>query len=340
MKKNYLLPIIFLVLGAATAWYLSSDRKETASSTLGWDRKFAVDDINKVHKVFIAKRTGEITTLTRNGDHWLFNGMHKVSPNAIENVLEVVGDVTLKYVPPKAATDHIVKEMAARGIKVEVYGKGDELLKAYYIGGVNADARATFFIMEGSEQPMAVEIPQMEGQVRTRFDITGDFWRDRTIFDLQPEEIQSVAIEYPKQRNKSFNLNKKGNGFEVSPFYNNVQPLSGTVENGRVEGFFVNFEKRIAESFDSEYAFKDSVRATIPFSIVTVTDTKGASKKVTFYPYYKRDSKTGVRYTDVVERYFVEVNEEDWLLTQHRVFEGIFWAYQSFFEPVGQQVKN
>ena len=340
MKKNYLLLIIFLLMGAGAAWILLSDDKESTSNTLGWDRKFAVENIEEVQKVFIAKRSGETTTLTRNGDHWVYNGTHKASEGAVENVLEVVSDVTLKFVPPQAALDRIVKEMATRGIKVEVYGKSDKLLKSYYVGGVTPDARATYFIMEGSEQPMAVEIPQMEGQVRTRFDITGDFWRDRAIFDYQPEDLQSVSIEYPKQRNKSFKLNRKGGGYEVKPFYSNVPPINRSVENGRVEGFLVTLDNRIAESFDSEYAFKDSVRTTIPFSVVYLTDKKGNEKKVTFYPYYKMDTETGQRFTDIVERYFTEVNDTDWLLTQHRVFQDVFWSYDSFFEPVGTQVKD
>ena len=70
MKKNYLLLIVFLLLGSGTVWYLFSNKTEKATNTLGWDRKFAVDDINEVQKVFIAKRTGETTTLTRNGNHW------------------------------------------------------------------------------------------------------------------------------------------------------------------------------------------------------------------------------------------------------------------------------
>ncbi|HHM21489.1 MAG TPA: DUF4340 domain-containing protein [Bacteroidetes bacterium] len=340
MKKNYWLLLIFLFLGAATAWYMWSAKSQPHKSTLGWDRKFAVDDINQVHKIFIAKRTGETTTLTRKGDHWLVNGRYKASPNAVENVLEVLEHVTLKFVPPRPAIDHIVKEIAARGIKVEVYGKDDHPIETFYIGGVTPDARATYFIHEGSEQPMAVELPLMEGQVRTRFDFTGDFWRDRTIFDYQPDELQAVSIEYPKQRNSSFRLTRKGKGFEVKPFYENVPPIARPVENGTVEAFFVNFKKRIAESFDSEYAFKDSVKATIPFAIVSVTDTDGQEKQVTFYPYYKRDAQTGVRYTGVVERYFLDVDGKDWLLAQHRVFQKIFWPYQSFFEPAGTVVKD
>jgi len=340
MKKNYLLLLVFLLLGAGTFWYLNSSKKQHATNTLGWDRKFAVDNINDVHKIFIAKRSGETTTLVREGDHWIYNDLGKASQNAVENVLEAIGDVTLKFAPPAAAVDNIVKEMAARGIKVEVYDKNNNKLKAYYIGGVTVDVRGTYYIMEGSEQPMAVEIPQMEGQIRTRFELSGDKWRDRSVFDYEPEEIEAVSIEYPKQRNKSFKLSRKGNGFAVDPFYENQQKINGKVDNGGVEAFLTGFKGRLAESFSNGYAYKDSVRQTIPFSVVSLTGTDGQEKKITFYPYYRLSTKTGERKADQIERYFADVSTGDWMLTQHRVLQRIFWAYNGFFEPQGVKVKD
>ncbi len=340
MKKNYLLILIFLLLGAGTFWYLNSDSDKGAANTLGWDRKFAVDDINEVHKIFIAKRTGETTTLERNGDHWIYNGQWKASQNAVENVLEVVGDVNLKYVPPAAALENIVKEMAARGIKVEVYNKRGDKLKAYYIGGVTIDVRGTYFIMEDSEQPMAVDIPQMEGQVRTRFELTGDKWRDRAVLDYEPEDIAAVSVEYPKQRNKSFKLTRDGDNYDVQPFYDNQQPLNRKLDKSSVEGFLVGFDNLMAEAINNAYEKKDSIRQTVPFSVVSVTDIKGNEKRVAFYPFYRTDANTGERKADAVERFFADTNTGDWYLTQLRVFKGIFWGYDGFFVPVGNAVKD
>ncbi|HFA49595.1 MAG TPA: DUF4340 domain-containing protein [Bacteroidetes bacterium] len=340
MKKNYLLIFVFLVLAAGTGWYLYSDNDKGGEHALGWDRKFAVENPEEIYTVFIGKRSGETTILKREGDHWTVNGEAKASPNAVENVLEAITDVTLKFVPPRAATDHIVKELAARGIKVEVYNKAGKLLKAYYVGGVSSDARATFFIMEGAEQPMAVEIPQMEGQIRTRYDMTGDSWKDRTVFGYEPEDIQAVSIEYPKQRNKSFKLRRKDKGFEVLPFYDNVPPIRRPLLNGNVEGFLVGFKSLMAESFENGYAKKDSVRQTIPFAIISVTDRKGNVKTAAFYQTYRINAYTGQRKTDFVERYLADISTGDWMLTQHRVFQKVFWAYEGFFEPEGERIKD
>ncbi len=338
MKKNYWLVAIFVLLGGATAWYYLSGKKD-AKSTLGWDRIFKVEEAN-IQKIFIAKRTGETTTLEREGDHWMVNKQSRSSKNAMENVLEAITQMELQSVPPAGATNAVVKELATRGIKVEVYGKNDKKLKAYYIGGVTADARGTYALQDGSEQPMVVQIPQMSGQIRTRFDLTGDDWRDRNVFLYKPEEIEAVSIEYPQQRNKSFKLKRSGNNWDIQPFYDNVPPIGRSVSTGRVEGFLVGFDGLMAEAFENQFVQKDSVRQQIPFAVVSVTEKNGKERKAAFYPTFRKDKNTGEQRSVVVERYFTDTNSGDWMLTQHRVFEKIFWPYDAFFMEAGKAVKD
>lgn len=340
MNKNRILLLIFVLLGCATTWYLLT-RDSGEVSTLGWDRKFKVENPDDIGKIFISKRTGETNTFTRSAEGWLVNGRHKASTNAMENLLEAISHVELKFVPPVKATTNIVNEIAARGIKVEVYDRRDKLIKAYYVGGVTPDARGTFMIMENSEQPMAVEIPMMEGQIRTRYELSGDAWRDRHVFAYpNPDDIQAVSIEYPTQRNKSFKLNRNGSQFEVAPFYSNVQALQRPVSPANVEAFLYNFKGLMAEAFENQYARKDSVRQTIPFAVVTVTGKDSGERRAVFYPTYKVDTNTGERTNNFVERYFADLSTGDWMLTQDIVFQKIFWPYEALLEPEPKPVKN
>lgn len=340
MKKNYLLLILFLLLGGATIWYLSTKDEKAVKSTLSEDRNFAVKDEDDIHKIFIAKRTGETYTITRtNGKYWRINDQYNVAPNAMAGLLEAITNVTMKYLPTQAAIPNIVKNMAARAIKVEIYGKNDNLLKAYYVGGIGVDGESTYFIMENSDQPVACEIPQMVGHIGTRYDFNGDEWRDKAIFEYQPEDIQAVSIEYPKQRNKSFKLKRQGDGWDVQPFYDNVPKINRKVVNGKVEGFLINFDKLIGESFENQYEKKDSIRNMIPFSVISVTDVKGNEKIAAFYPTYK-DNAQGIRASDYIDRFFADVSTGDWMLAQHFTFQKAFWSYEAFFESSGQALRD
>ncbi|MCB9341460.1 MAG: DUF4340 domain-containing protein [Lewinellaceae bacterium] len=339
MKKNYLLLAIFLVLGAGTAWYLIGSSKDE-KTTLGWDRKFKVENQEEIQKIFIAKRNGVTTTLEREGDRWRVNKDNYANPYVMESLLEAICHVELKFVPPKNSLPKIVGDLASTGIKVEIFNKKGDKIKAYYVGGVTSDTRGTYFILENAEQPMAVEIPMMEGQIRTRYELEGDEWRDKTVFSYKPEEIAAVSIEYPKQRSKSFKLKKDGSDYTVVPFYDNVPPVKEPASKDRAAYFLEGFDRLIAENYINHYSKQDSIRSLVPFAVVTVETTAGQEKKATFYESYKINSTTGTRSSDFIERYYTDVSTGDFMLTQHHVFSKIFWPYEGFFEAKGVKVKD
>jgi hypothetical protein len=331
MKNYYILFLTFLLLGAATITFLFFRTRES-KSTLGWYYRFKVEKQEDIEKIFLARRDGISTTFEHRDGFWTVNGKYKARPNAVENLLEAITKVEVMFVPAKAAMDNIVSELASRGIKVEVYGKSDKKLKAYYVGGVTADARGTYMIMENAEQPLVTGLPMMEGQIRARYDLTGDDWRDRTVFSYSADEIDTVSIEYPLQRNKSFRLMRRGGDFQVLPFYGNIQPIAGKVNKGMAESFLQEFGSLVAENFINQYEKQDSILQMVPFSIVNVTSNKSGSKQVTFYPTYRENASTGLPTAEVIERYFAKTSDGDFMLVQHRVFENIFWAYESFFK--------
>lgn len=334
MNRNItILLVLFLGLAGGTAWYLTSE-KETQKTTLSdWDRKFKVEDTNQIHKIFIAKRQGEQITLERKGDHWIYNGKYKALPNAIDNLMRAFGEVEMNYKPANAAVPNMVSNLATQGVKVELYDKSGEQLKAYYVGGETSDSRGTYMIMEGSEQPYVVHMPTWGGNLRARFNLKGEQWRDKTVLGAEVEDIIFVSVEYPKQKNKSFKLEKKGNEYEVAPFYDATPKISKPISQGLVEGYLVNFQSVGAEAFETKNPRKDSVTQTIPFSIITLRKTNGEEQKVALFPIYQDipDVNPDRIAGTYVERYFAEVNEEEFMLVQHRVFEKVLWGYEFFF---------
>lgn len=339
MIRNKWLLIVFVLLAVATGWYFFS-KGSGSKSTLGWDRNFKVKNEEEIYKIFIARRDSITTTLERQGDHWIVNGKYTARPNAMHNILETVTKLELKFVPPNAAIDNIVREMASRGIKVEVYGKSGKLFKGYYVGGVTADARGTYMLMDGSEQPMVMGLPNMDGQIRTRYDMVGDDWRDRTVFGYQPEEIQAVSIEYPANKNKSFKLHREGDGYVVEPFYDNQLRIDRPVDKSSVEAFFFNFESLVAENFINDQPNKEELNKLLPFTIVSVTGKNGNERKVKFTPKLRINAATGDVKTEIVERYYLFVNNGDLMLGQQRVFQKIFWPYDAFFQAPASKVKG
>ncbi len=340
MKRTIILLVVFLLLGGGAFWYLNTEDERNKTTLAGADRDFAVKDIDRVHKIFIAGRKGERTTLVRDGQGgWTVNDAGKANPNVVGPLLEAIKNVRVQYKPSDNAVDQMVKTLATQGLKVELYDKQDEEIKTYYIGGSTADERGTYIILEGAEQPYVAEIPGFSGNISVRFARTGDEWRDETLFAKDVEDIQYLSVEYPKQRNYSFVIKASGSGYTVSPFYDITPEINRPSREGSIEAYLVGYESVGAEAFRNEYAARDSILQTIPFCRITLVDQAQDTTTAVFYPIEEektisQDPKSGayVSTGGYIDRYFVWHNQKDFLLAQHLVLEDLFWAYSSFYE--------
>ncbi len=323
MKKTLILLIGFALFGSLATWYVLS-KPDDKTTLLATERRFKVENTDEIYKIFIADRKGTQTTLERKDGYWLYNGKYPARPNAVDNVLDAVRRIEIQYKPPTAAVSNMIKSLATDGIKIEIYNKTGKLLQSYYIGGATADERGTYAIKDGAEQPYVVSIPGWEGNLRFRFNLQGDDWRDKTIFAEKATDIQSVTIEYPKNRDQSFRLEREGNTYRTTPFYDVTPIIRRPYKEGSVERYLEGFRSLGAEAFENENPARDSIKQLLPFSTITLKTSAGAEKKVQLFPIYTTSNQ--------VERYYAALNNGDFMLVQHLVFGKILWGYDFFFE--------
>ncbi|MCS6928908.1 MAG: DUF4340 domain-containing protein [Saprospiraceae bacterium] len=341
MMKNFftrtrLLFVLFLLAGVAAYYFWQQSERYASGSRVAPDMDFAVKDTNAIYRIFIADRRGRTADLKRLENQWVYNGQYKARPSAIEVLLQTVCCLNVLYVPPKAAEKHAVKALAANGIKVELYDRHNRLLKSYYVGDVTPDERGTYMIMEGSEQPYVVYLPGFIGQVRVRYLLGDEDWRDRMIFTEKPENIQAISVEYPQHRSASFRLLKVGTAeYIVQPLFSTTPPSRMPQRKGAAEAYLLRYEFLGAEGFAPSELNIDSIRATVPFAIVHLERTDKTFVKARFWPINAQsDSYTGERF---IIHYLTEVNDgQDYYITQHHVFGPIFQTYLSFFEGRGR----
>lgn len=338
MNKTLGLLIAFIILGVGAFAYLKSEQG-SANTTAKNEREFHINNADAIQKIFIADRKGNKTTLTRNGDHWIYNGKYRARQNPVDNILDAIERIRIKFLPPKAAIPTIIKNLSSDGIKVELYQDSDTPVRTYYVGGMTNDEEGTHMIMEGSENPYVMHIPSWQGGLRARFLLKGDDWRDRGIFRENPEKVKIVTVNYPKQKNQSFKLTNNNGDYQVDPLYPTTKKITKTLQKGRVEGFLYSMENVQAESFINEFAKRDSIASLLPFCSVKVERTDGSFLEADFHPlfHYNGDGnivrdKYGTAEAPVIERYHVNTSDGDFILGQHRNFKKLFWAYESFYE--------
>jgi hypothetical protein len=336
MNRNTILVLIALLLAAATWLYL---RQQTGSKTTlaGADRQFAVKDTQSVARVFLVDRQGGTINLRRSGSGWLINDQFPARQTAINNLLDAIARLDILYKPANAAVSTLIKNLSTEGIKVEIYDRKDQLMKAYYIGGSTADERGTYIILEGFEQPYVGGIQGWVGNVRFRYNLPVDDWRDRHVFRAEVEEIASVSVEYPQQRSKSFRLSRAQNGeFAVVPFYDITPRIQRPLSQGKIEQFLIGFESVQASRYINDLSQRDSIQRMDPFSIIELTKTDGNVVKAVMHPTFidpAIDEKTGkIVYSDYIPAYYVSLPEGDFLSVQQEVISKLFWDYSFFFE--------
>lgn len=326
MRRTVIFILLFVVLGGA-AWWLTQNDEAVSVGTIDADRKFRVEKADLVYKIIIDDVHGNHTKLTRNGSKWLYNDEFPVRGNAIDNLMEAITKIEIQYKPPKNAVPTMMNSFKNEGINVKVFGAEGELLKAYIIGGATPEETGTFAMLDGADQPFVTEIPGWTGNLRFRYRLKGDDWRERIVFQDEVESIQKLSIAYPKQRNKSFVLERNNkNQFSVSPYYEAVPIVNKTVDQAKVEHYLAGYQKVPFRGFYNDDPARDSILQTIPFCDIVMVKSNGDEHKLRLYP-----MKSNFKDESKIFHYQGLWDKKDFIVIDWNQVDKLFWSYDSFF---------
>lgn len=286
-KKNRIAIVLVVLMGSLTFWFVINNNKGTLRAEM---KNFAVKDTATIDKIFLADKNGRTLTLAKDANGaWSVNGKYRVRRDALETLLETIMRVDVKEPVGKKAHDNVMKLLAAKAIKCEIYQKG-ELTKAYYVGTETQKMTGTYMIMididdmETMERPFVTYIPGFEGFLTTRYFTEEKGWRDRTMFQYKPNEIKSVRMEVPYNPSFGYELTVKGNNdYEIKMLSDNK--IVSDVDPIAVKQYLSYFQILSFESFevDLKQSQIDSVLKSQPINILTVTDKDGKTNRVKFY---------------------------------------------------------
>lgn len=337
MKKTILLLLLLLVLGAG-AWYATKTEKKDSMPVS--TSEYAIDEISRVYKAGLIYPDGRKVKLERTKDGWLYNGQ-KGNESVINTLLNTVRKQRILYATPTSMKETMLKSLATNKVKVELYDKNDQLLQLFYVGAPANDGNSTYFIKEGSNEPHLVGVPGFVGTIGSNYNRPEADWINKILFQYQPNDIKSVDIEYPNHKNWSFKLARKGNDFEVTPFYEITPKITRKPRVGAGKTYLTFFEKIGAEAYEPNIELRDSLNRLVPFATLTMVDKNNTKHLAKVYPYIPpgvgsinnllakdRDPNSPIG----VNRYFVINEDNNCYMTQHRVFGKLLWQYPTFFE--------
>jgi len=342
MRKNRVTLIIALILLLVAAALVITNSYTTLRKKVS---DFSIADTASVTKIFLADKNNNEVTLERSpGGGWLVDGKFTAQQAKISSFLETLTNLEVRSPVPLAARNNVITRMAVIAKKVEIYQVAplinifnkiklfphEKLTKVYYVGDVTQDNQGTFMLMEGAEEPYVVHIPGFRGFVSTRYSTIKADWRDYTVFKTPINEIQSIKVEFPFQPEQSYQ-------FEVQDNQNiTLRSLAGNqaiyaYDTIRALNFLTSFEDVRFESLLAhlvEKEFIDSVSASTPKTIITLTDREGKVNEVKiftkkgFAPQYSGDGAI-LEPLDLDRAYALVNDDEDFVLIQYYVFDKV-----------------
>lgn len=333
MKKNYIIFILVIILAVVAVWVVSTNENSTINRELV---DFAVADTASIDKIFMVKKSNEQVTLTRSNGAWIVNGKYPARKDAIDIVLKTLKRMQVKNPISKSSMDNMIKMLATRNTKVEVYSKGKRI-KTIYVGGPTQDQLGTFMMLEGSSVPFIVSIPGFAGYLSSRFFTEEEGWRSPLIFSYDYEDItgiKSINNIFPDQ---SFKIEKKGTGF-------NIATLNGVIKAPAIDTMALRFyisgyERAACEFFVNKMDpfLEDSLSNAVPFRVLEVTDVSGNTKKVEAHVRRANglidDEGNPLEWDN--ERMYALIDDKTWVVIQYYVFESMFREFDFFF-PEGR----
>jgi hypothetical protein len=342
MKKNRITILVALILILVTAGLFITNSYTTLRSEVS---KFAVDDTSNITKIFLADKKNKQVLLERGKDGiWMVDGKFNAQPAKVESFLKTLSDIQVRNPVPLKARDNVITRMSVIAKKIEIYqvvprvnlfGKvklfpHEKNTRTYYVGDVTQDNQGTFMLMEGSEEPYVVHLPGFRGFVSSRYSTNPDDWRDFTVFRTPIGEIRSVQVEFPAKPeesykfelddNKNIHLRELSNSM-TAPDFDTIRALNflTAFQDVRFEALLENM---------LEKSFIDSVVASTPKILITVTDRRGVQNHVKifhkkgFADLYMEDGFT-IEPMDLDRGYALVNNGEDFVLIQYYTFDRI-----------------
>lgn len=335
MKRRTIWLIILVILASLVAIYFVV---KPGQSTIKKELKdFAIADTASITKIFMVEKDFDQVTLTREGDHWEVNGKYEVRKDAIDVLLKTLHRIRVKSPVSKAAFENVVRMVATRNTKVEVF-QGDKLVKTLYVGGPTQDQMGTYMMLEGSSAPFVVHIPGFIGYLSSRFFTQEDQWRSRILFDGSFDDLAEVQVLNNNQPEESFVIEKDPEG--AVTVYQKETGQEAPVEDREALNFYLSrFVQLSCELFLDSLSspeLEDSLMVATPMRTVIVKDQAGETVTIKAHRRYA-NGKTDDDGNPLVwddERMYAWVNDKSWAVVQYYVFNDIFLNFSSFLAPV------
>jgi hypothetical protein len=327
----FLFSAIVLLLGI---FIFKKTSVKSKTETLREERSFIVEDADDIYKILVASRDGKPARLTRKGKDWYLEEGLLASPYVMEGILEVLTKARVQYVPDDKEVANKMAIMATKGIKVEAYNKSDEMLLSYYIGGVTQNEKGTYFYKEGADRSYVMEMSYGEVNIRQRFSLQYDDWKNRLIFNDRVDDITSVKVEYPRSPSHGFIIENKNGEFSINPASPDMPRIQRELKPDVFEKYLVMFKGVNFVEFNNRVTVKDSIMSHLPYLKSELVNRSGDTFTLSVWPKAMElmTPRQAHDFGDKINGYYAVNRNGDFGTVQQHILIGMVAGYSDFYK--------
>lgn len=321
------------------AWILSRDEgnAKVAEEAL---KDFAVEDTASIDKLVLTDTEGnEGVTLVRVNGFWTTEAGDCVQQHLVNTILETIRHIKVKSPVSEGEIETVNKLLTTHHKKVDIYLNG-ELVKTWYVGHPTQDQYGTYMLLKDPElgkspEPFVMYLPNMYGNLESRFITNPLEFQCTGIFKYDPLDIKSVDVKLAERPEQNFKIVANGdNNFSLLNNDLNVSDF----DTSRVRDYLLFYQKIHFErhNYLINDAQVDSVKKTTPYYTIRVTTKTGDQNFVQCF----RKGMTTERYDydgNLImwdrDRLWLVLNDGSFVVGQYHVFDKLLRSLDFFLKP-------
>lgn len=336
MKKSTIIILSILVALAGLSIYIYKNKGKT--STINKEASdFKFKDTASIDKIFLADKDGKQILLERKSGGWILNGKYSVRPDILDLLLYTIKSVEVRSPVSKSGRNSVIKIMASKSTKIEIYSKGEKV-KQYYVGHPTQDHFGTYMILtdletgENYEEPFITHIPGFDGFLSTRYNTDEIDWRDRLLINYRPPQIKQIKLDLYEIPDSSFIIDL----FSMQRFGLKTKKGSIQFDEAKMKQYIAYFQNVNCEIVlaKQDHLVDSLSKSAVPFATLTITDRNNENTVCEFFHKQVvagKNEEYGVNYKYDPDRLFVRYNKgKDYGVAQFYVFGKILQTYLYF----------
>lgn len=335
------LVVVLLAVALLSIWAYQLRAKKGNRARLSEQAlfNFAISDTALIDQIVLTDTEGSAGVQLIRGEDNRWSGANGecLQQHLVHTILTTIKRVKVKAPVPRSALATVTKNLAAHHRKVAIYASG-KLAKIWYVGKPTPDQYGTYMLLKDpvkgkSPEPFIMYLPDMYGNLESRFATDPLEWVCTGVFNYAPQQIQSVMVTIPDSSAYNFKLEAVGNN--LFSLYNNARAVE-QFDTVKARNYLLGFRRIHFESHNSilDKRGVDSLKQTTPWYLIEVTDRSGAVNQVKCYKkkmrYQKYDYDGNLIEIDR-DRLWVVTQEGELVVGQYYVFDKLLKDVR-FFE--------